>query len=384
MHTAAQTPAAREGRNVDYELPDFSHTDGAAGGTRVLQAWASVPQEPSPAERSALLERIAELLRQRNAVLVAHYYVHPDLQDLAERTGGLVSDSLEMARFGRDHSATTLVVAGVRFMGETAKILSPHKTIIVPELEATCSLDLGCPNDAFRAFCDQHPDRTVVVYANTSAAVKARADWMVTSGCALDVVRHLKDQGKKILWAPDRHLGAYIQRETGADMLMWNGSCIVHDEFKAFELDGLKAAHPHAKILAHPESPAAVLALADAIGSTSGILKAARELDADTFIVATDNGLMHKLRTLNPGKTFIEAPTAGNSATCKSCAHCPWMAMNSLHGLAQVLQHGGNEIQVDPALGLQARVCIDRMLDFTATTAAAKAAAGLVPHIGAA
>jgi quinolinate synthase len=365
--------------SVDYELPDYSRTDGA---TRTLHAWAKVPAEPSQAERAALMDRIAALLKQKNAVLVSHYYVHPDLQDLAERTGGLVSDSLEMARFGRDHAAQTLVVAGVRFMGETAKILSPHKTVIVPELEATCSLDLGCPTEAFTAFCDLHPDRTVVVYANTSAAVKARADWMVTSGCALDVVTHLKQQGKKILWAPDRHLGAYIQRETGADMVMWNGSCIVHDEFKAFELDALKAEHPGAKVLAHPESPASVLAVADAIGSTSGILKAAREMEATVFIVATDNGLMHKLRSLNPGKTFIEAPTAGNSATCKSCAHCPWMAMNSLQGLEAVLLSGANQIQVDPVLGLRARLPIDRMLDFTASRA--KQAAGLVPNIGAA
>ena len=365
--------------SVDYELPDYSRTNGV---TRTLHAWAKVPVEPSQAERAALMDRIAALLKQKNAALVSHYYVHPDLQDLAERTGGLVSDSLEMARFGRDHAAQTLVVAGVRFMGETAKILSPHKTVIVPELEATCSLDLGCPTDAFTAFCDMHPDRTVVVYANTSAAVKARADWMVTSGCALDVVTHLKQQGKKILWAPDRHLGGYIQRETGADMVMWNGSCIVHDEFKAFELDALKAEYPGAKVLAHPESPAAVLACADSIGSTSGILKAAREMDATVFIVATDNGLMHKLRTLNPGKTFIEAPTAGNSATCKSCAHCPWMAMNSLQGLEAVLLSGANQIQVDPVLGLRARLPIDRMLDFTAGRA--KVATGLVPHIGAA
>jgi quinolinate synthase len=384
--TASTNLSSMPSVRVEYELPDFSRI-GAANS--VQHAWARVPVEPGPAERAALKEHIAALLKQKNAVLVAHYYVHPDLQDLAEATGGLVSDSLEMARFGRDHAAQTLVVAGVRFMGETAKILSPHKTIIVPELEATCSLDLGCPTDAFSAFCDQHPDRTVVVYANTSAAVKARADWMVTSGCALDVVNHLMSQGKKILWAPDRHLGAYIQRETGADMVMWNGSCIVHDEFKAFELEALKAEHPGAKILAHPESPAAILALADAIGSTSGILKAAREMAASTFIVATDNGLMHKLRTLNPGKTFIEAPTAGNSATCKSCAHCPWMAMNSLHGLAAVLESGANRIEVDAALIQRARLPIDRMLAFTAAKAAGTPAqgglaSGLVPHIGAA
>jgi quinolinate synthase len=237
---------------------------------------------PSPRRPSARhsRSRIRELLKARNAVMVSHYYVHPDLQDLAEETGGLVSDSLEMARFGRDHAAQTLVVSGVRFMGETAKILSPEKRVLMPDLDATCSLDLGCPVDEFSAFCDAHPDRTVVVYANTSAAVKARADWVVTSSCALDIVRALKDQGQKILWAPDRHLGGYIQRETGADMVFWNGACIVHDEFKAFELQALKAEHPGARVLVHPESPADVVALADAVGSTSGILKAAREMDA--------------------------------------------------------------------------------------------------------
>jgi quinolinate synthase len=316
--------------------------------------------------------------------MVSHYYVHPDLQDLAEETGGLVSDSLEMARFGRDHAAQTLVVSGVKFMGETSKILSPHKTVLMPDLDATCSLDLGCPVREFSAFCDQHPDRTVVVYANTSAAVKARADWLVTSSCALDIVRALKDKGQKILWAPDKHLGGYIQRETGADMLFWEGACIVHDEFKAFELEALKAQYPQAKVLVHPESPQDVVALADAVGSTSAILKAAQTLDADTFIVATDSGMLHKLRSLNPGKTFIEAPTAGNSATCKSCAHCPWMAMNGLAGVARVLEHGLNEVQVDSRLIDRARLPIDRMLAFTAALKSGQPVAGLVPGIGAA
>jgi quinolinate synthase len=360
--------------DVEYEQP--------ACPTR--HAWARVPAEPSPPERAALKEKIRRLLKEKNAVMVSHYYVHPDLQDLAEETGGLVSDSLEMARFGRDHAATTLVVSGVRFMGETAKILSPEKRILMPDLDATCSLDLGCPVDEFSAFCDAHPDRTVVVYANTSAAVKARSGWLVTSSCALDIVRALKDKGQKILWAPDKHLGAYIQRETGADMLMWNGSCIVHDEFKAFELELLKKEHPKAKVLVHPESPPAVVALADAVGSTSGILKAAKDFDAPEYIVATDKGMMHKLRTLNPGKVFIEAPTAGNSATCKSCAHCPWMAMNSLAGVAHVLETGANEVHVDPALIPRARVPIDRMLAFTAALKAGHPTAGLVPDIGAA
>jgi quinolinate synthase len=365
--------------NVDYEQPVES---GTVCNTR--HAWARVPVEPTPSERTALKDRIRRLLIERNAVLVSHYYVHPDLQDLAEETGGLVSDSLEMARFGRDHAAQTLVVSGVRFMGETAKILSPEKRVLMPDLDATCSLDLGCPADDFSAFCDQHPDRTVVVYANTSAAVKARADWLVTSSCAVDVVRALTEQGRKILWAPDRHLGDYVQRQTGADMVSWQGACIVHDEFKGLELELMKKAHPGAKVLVHPESPADVIALADAVGSTSGILNAAQRIDATKFIVATDSGMLHKLRTLNPGKTFIEAPTAGNSATCKSCAHCPWMAMNGLVDVARVLETGANEVLVDAALGLRARVPIDRMLAFTAGLKNGQPAGGLVANIGAA
>jgi quinolinate synthase len=337
-----------------------------AGACSTASAWARVPQQPDAQEREQLKARIRALLKARGAVLVAHYYVDADLQDLAEETGGCVSDSLEMARFGRDHAAQTLVVAGVRFMGETAKILSPQKTVLMPDLDATCSLDLGCPAEEFAAFCDAHPDRTVVVYANTSAAVKARADWMVTSSIGLEIVAQLHREGKKILWAPDRHLGGYIQRQTGADMLMWQGSCLVHDEFKGVELELLKSEHPGAKVLVHPESPAAVTAQADAVGSTSQLIAAARDMDAKEFIVATDNGLLHKMRQAAPGKVFIEAPTAGNSATCKSCAHCPWMAMNGLRNLAAVLEHGGNEIDVDPVIGARARVCIDRMLDFAA------------------
>lgn len=363
---------------VEYEQPSCP----------TQHAWARVPIEPTQAQRAQLKAEIKALLKANNAVMVSHYYVHPDLQDLAEETGGIVSDSLEMARFGRDHVAQTLVVSGVRFMGETAKILSPEKTVLMPDLDATCSLDLGCPIDAFSAFCDQHPERVVVVYANTSAEVKARADWVVTSSCALDIVRALKEQGKTIVWGPDKHLGSYIARETGADMLLWQGACIVHDEFKALELADLKAAHPDAKVLVHPESPAEVVALADAVGSTSAILAAAQRLDASAFIVATDSGMMHKLRTLNPGKTFIEAPTAGDSATCKSCAHCPWMAMNGLAGVAHVLRTGANAVQVDPSLIPKARAPIDRMLAFTQALKQvanpSTGASGLVPGIGAA
>ena len=347
-------------KTIEFERPLVE------GGRGLASAWSRVPEAVSPNQRLQLKDKIRRLLKEKGAVLVAHYYVDSDLQDLAEETGGCVSDSLEMARFGRDHAAQTLVVAGVRFMGETAKILSPNKTILMPDLDATCSLDLGCPVDEFSAFCDAHPDRTVVVYANTSAAVKARADWMVTSSIGLDIVAHLHAQGKKILWAPDRHLGSYIQKQTGADMLLWQGSCLVHDEFKGIELELLKRDHPNAKILVHPESPAAVVALADVVGSTSQLIAATVSLDATEFIVATDNGILHKMRQAAPGKVFIEAPTSGNSATCKSCAHCPWMAMNSLQNLADVLESGRNTISVDEAIRVKAVTCIDRMLDFAA------------------
>jgi len=332
----------------------------------VARAWARTPTEPTPDERVALKERIRRLLRERDAVLLAHYYVHPDLQDLAEATGGCVADSLDMARFGTEQRARTLVICGVRFMGETAKILNPEKRVLMPDLEATCSLDLGCPADEFVPFCDAHPDRTVVVYANTSAEVKARADWVVTSAVGMDIVRHLHERGDKLIYAPDRHLGRYIQRVTGADMLLWQAACVVHDEFKAIELEALRSEHPKAKVLVHPESPDAVIQLADVVGSTSQLIKATLDPQVDEFIVATDGGILHQMRKRSPHKRFIEAPTAGNGATCKSCAHCPWMAMNGLANLAHVLETGANEVLVDPAVGRLARRGIARMLDFAA------------------
>ncbi|MEX0622306.1 quinolinate synthase NadA [Saccharospirillum sp.] len=318
----------------------------------------------TPDQVKALSSEIETLLREQNAVLVAHYYTDPLIQSLAESSGGFIGDSLEMARYGRDVDAETVVVAGVRFMGETAKILSPDKRVLMPTLEATCSLDLGCPADEFAAFCDQHPDRTVVVYANTSAAVKARADWVVTSSIALDVIDHLDRAGEKILWAPDQHLGRYIQRETGADMLLWNGSCIVHEEFRAKGLQDMKAMYPDAAVLVHPESPESVVALADVVGSTTQLIAASERLPNQQFIVATDRGIFYKMQQRSPGKTFIEAPTAGQGASCRSCAHCPWMAMNDLQRLRQVLGQGGEEIHVSAELIRQARIPLDRMLAF--------------------
>ena len=320
----------------------------------------------SIAEVSQLKSDIVALLKQRNATLVAHYYTDDLVQELAEETGGFVGDSLEMARFGKNVASDTLVVAGVRFMGETAKILSPEKTVLMPTLEAECSLDLGCPVEAFSAFCDQHPDRIVVVYANTSAAVKARADWVVTSSIALDVVGHLHDQGKKILWGPDQHLGRYIQKQTGADMLLWNGSCIVHEEFRHQGLETLKALHPDAAVLVHPESPESVIELADVVGSTSQLILASKTLPNQTFIVATDRGIFYKMRQASPSKTFLEAPTRGEGATCRSCAHCPWMAMNDLQRLKASLSAGTNEVTVSPALIEAALIPLNRMLAFAA------------------
>jgi quinolinate synthase len=325
-------------------------------------------------------------LKSRNAVLVAHYYVDGDLQDLALETGGCVADSLEMARFGRDHPARTLVVAGVRFMGETAKILSPDKRVLMPDLDATCSLDLGCAPAEFSAFCDAHPDRQVVVYANTSAAVKARADWMVTSSCALAIVEHLDAQGHKVVWAPDRHLGRWVQEQTGADMVLWHGECIVHDEFKALELELLRRQHPDAMVLVHPESPAGVVGQAHLVGSTSQLLKAVVDGDAREYIVATDKGLMHRMRQLAPGKVLLEAPTAGASATCKSCAHCPWMAMNAVQGVVRCLEDDLGEIGIDEPVRVKALGCIERMLAFVKAhpQAIAQPRSGFVRHLGSA
>ncbi|MCH8500041.1 MAG: quinolinate synthase NadA [Marinobacter sp.] len=329
-------------------------------------AHEAEPRPLSDDERERLEAEIRAELIAQDAVLVAHYYTDDTIQRLAEETGGCVADSLEMARFGNRHPASTVVVAGVRFMGETAKILNPEKRVLMPTLEATCSLDIGCPAEEFAAFCDQHPDRTVVVYANTSAAVKARADWVVTSSCAQAIIEDLDKRGEKILWAPDKHLGGYIQKVTGADMLLWDGSCIVHEEFKAKGVEDLKVLYPDAAVLVHPESPAAVVELADVIGSTSQLIHAVQTLPNERFIVATDNGIFYKMQQLAPNKVLIEAPTAGSGATCRSCAHCPWMAMNGLENLLQVLRQGTQEVHVDPALGVRAMQPLRRMLDFTA------------------
>ena len=320
--------------------------------------------EISAARVVELQQRIKQQLIEKDAVLIAHYYTDPLIQALAEETGGVVSDSLEMARFGKTHSAQTLVVAGVKFMGETAKILTPEKRVLMPTLEATCSLDVGCPADEFAAFCDQHPDRTVVVYANTSAAVKARADWVVTSSIALEVVDHLDSLGEKILWAPDKYLGSYVQKQTGADMLLWDGACIVHEEFKAQGIADLKKVHPDAAVLVHPESPQSVIDIADAVGSTSQLIAAAASLPQSKMIVATDQGIFFKMQQAVPDKQLLVAPTGGSGATCRSCASCPWMGMNDLENLLAALEQGSNEVFVDADVAAEAMKSLGRMIEF--------------------
>ncbi len=332
---------------------------------RSIAAHTLRPVAPSDEAREALQKRIKTLLIEQDAVLVVHYYVDELLQILADETGGYVGDSLGMAYFGRDHRAQTLLVVGVRFMGETAKILNPEKRVIMPDLDATCSLDLSCPVDEFSAYCDEHPDRLVVVYANTSAAVKARADWMVTSTNAVDIMKYLKAEGRKVIFASDKHLGRYVQQQSGIDMLCWQGFCVVHDEFKTVELQRMMQLYPDADVLVHPESPEGVIALADVVGSTSQLLRAARESAAKQLIVATDYGLFHKMHQAAPGKELIVAPTGGEGATCISCAHCPWMAMNGLENLCQVLETGINQIHVPEEIRIKALVPIERMLKFS-------------------
>ena len=324
-----------------------------------------VIEELDEIERINLKEKIKKELVRQNAVIVSHYYTDADLQLLADETGGCVSDSLDMARFGHESKAKTLIVCGVKIMGETAKILNPEKRILMPDLNANCSLDIGCPIDEFSKFCDEHPEHIVVVYANTSAEVKARADWMVTSGSAVDVIKHLTSNNKKIIWAPDKYLGDYVQKESGADMLIWQGSCIVHEEFKGKELKSLREKNPKAKVLVHPESPSSVIAQADMVGSTTSIINAVTEMDAKKFIVATDKGIFHKMKEAAKNKILIEAPTAGKGATCISCAHCPWMAMNSLKKLLYVLETGENEIFVGKDIINNAKGSIEKLLKFT-------------------
>ncbi len=327
---------------------------------------ALLDAEARSGSESELYDAVKQKLMESDTRLVAHYYVDPQIQRLAEETNGLVADSLEMARFGARTNARRLIVAGVSFMGETAKILSPTKRVYMPTLEATCSLDIGCPENEFKAFCDSHPDREIIVYANTSAAVKARADWVVTSSIAVEVVSALAMEEKKVIWAPDRYLGRYVQKQTGADMLIWDSACVVHEEFRLHDLDALQLVYPDAGLLVHPESPEEMIDRADAVGSTTQLIDAAARLQNPSFIVATDKGIFYKMQQQVPEKLLIAAPTRGAGGTCQSCARCPWMAMNRLSGIERLLDDWPEscEVLVDEKLADQAMKPLTRMLQF--------------------
>ena len=315
-------------------------------------------------DRDNLFKSIAENLKLNNATLISHYYVDPLIQQITEETNGFIGDSLEMAKFGSKCQTENLIVCGVKFMAETAKILSPDKHIYVPTYESTCSLDLGCPAADLEIMKNKYPERVLVVYANTSAEVKSMADWVVTSSIAREIIEELHLNDQKILLAPDKYLGSYLQKETGADMLLWDSACVVHEEFKASGLRDLKKLHPDAGVLVHPESPSEVISMADAVGSTSHLIKASRDLDFNKFIVATDKSIFYKMTQLSPEKEFFEAPTGGSGSSCKSCAHCPWMGLNSLTNLEVCVKTLANEINLDEELIQQAKIPLDKMISF--------------------
>ena len=307
---------------------------------------------------------IKQLLLKNNAKIIAHYYVDEQVQRLAEDTGGFVGDSLEMARYGSKQKETTLIVAGVKFMGETAKILNPDKKVLMLDIEATCSLDTGCDYEEFKEFCDTHNDREVVVYANTSAKVKSISDWVVTSSIAVPLIEHLTSLGKKLIWAPDKYLGNYVIDTTGADMLLWDGSCIVHEEYKTIELKNMIAKHPDCDVLVHPESPRSIIQLADTVGSTTKLIEASKASKKKYIIVATEKGILYQMKKFSPNKIFLEAPTEGEGATCKSCGRCPWMNLNIVQKLLDVFNAKTNEIVLSRDIINKAKKPIDRMINF--------------------
>ncbi len=307
---------------------------------------------------------IKQLLLKNNAKIIAHYYVDEQVQRLAEDTGGFVGDSLEMARYGSKQKETTLIVAGVKFMGETAKILNPDKKVLMLDIEATCSLDTGCDYAEFKEFCDTHNDRDVVVYANTSAKVKSISDWVVTSSMAVPLIEHLTSLGKKLIWAPDKYLGNYVIDTTGADMLLWDGSCIVHEEYKTIELKNMIAKHPDCDVLVHPESPRSIIQLANTVGSTTRLIEASKASKKKYIIVATEKGILYQMKKFSPNKIFLEAPTEGEGATCKSCGRCPWMNLNIVQKLLDVFNAKTNEIVLSRDIINKAKKPIDRMINF--------------------
>lgn len=309
-------------------------------------------------EPQELAAEIRRLAKERGAVLLAHYYQQPEIQDLAD----FVGDSLELARFAQKAQAKSIVFCGVRFMAETAKILNPEAEVLIPDLEAGCSLEESCPPEQFAAWRAQHPDAIAVTYINCSAAVKALSDVIVTSSSAEVILKKLPAQ-RPILFAPDRHLGRYLMQKTGRELILWPGTCIVHEQFSLEALVRLKVQHPNALVAAHPECPEAILAFADHVGSTSSILRFVQQTDAEEFIIATEPGIIHQMEKLAPGKRFISLP--GQDGEC-GCNTCPYMKRNTLENLYECLQRGYPRIELDPELTAAARKPLERMLDLAA------------------
>lgn len=311
-------------------------------------------------EKSLLIEEIKRLKKEKDAAIMAHYYTDGDIQDLAD----VVGDSLALAQKARTLPNKVIVLCGVHFMGETTKILCPDKTVLVPDLEAGCSLADSCPAEEFTEFVKAHPGHTVVSYVNTSAAVKAVTDVVVTSSNALKIVAALPE-GEKIIFGPDRNLGNYISSQTGREMLVWDGACHVHEQFSLDGILNLKKEHPQAKLLVHPECKRQIVLLADVVGSTAALLDFARKSDSKEFIVATESGILHKMRQLCPDKTFIPAPPEQSETPGCSCNNCAYMKLNTLEKLRDCLRDLSPEIHVDPEIARKAVRSIDRMLEMS-------------------
>ncbi|QJQ31746.1 quinolinate synthase NadA [Sphingomonas lacunae] len=307
-----------------------------------------------------LVSEIQRLKKERNAVILGHYYQRPEIQDIAD----FVGDSLELSRRAAETDADVIAFCGVRFMAETAKILSPHKIVILPDMDAGCSLEDSCPPEKFAEFRAQHPDHIALTYINCSAAVKALSDIIVTSSSAETIISQIPPE-QKIIFGPDRHLGGYLNRKFGRDMLLWPGVCIVHEAFSETELIKLKAQHPHAPVAAHPECPAHIIDHADYVGSTSGILNYAKTMPGDTLIVATEPHIIHQMEKAVPEKTFIGAPGADGNCNCNIC---PYMALNTMEKLYVALRDLSPQIHLDEELRLKAKKSLDRMLEMASNT----------------
>ena len=307
-----------------------------------------------------LLAEINRLRKEKNAIILAHYYQKPEIQDLADYVG----DSLQLSQKAAETDADVIAFCGVKFMADTAKILSPEKIVVLPDMDAGCSLEDSCPPDKFKAFREAHPDHIALTYINCSTEVKALSDVIVTSSSAETILQQIPED-QKIIFGPDRHLGGYLSRKFDREMLLWPGVCIVHEAFSETELIKLKEEHPGAPIAAHPECPPTIVDHADYVGSTSGILKFAKEFDGDTLIVATEPHIIHQMEKALPEKNFIGAPGADGNCNCNIC---PYMALNTMEKLYTCLRDLEPRIEIEEDLRLQAKKSLDKMLEMASGT----------------